>query len=74
MTSKAYGLIEKNLLERVGHNYEYKRSNGAIEIIVTKGSLTCSCLYFFDKAMCKHLIAACIIDGIKLPGLKLKVI
>ena len=42
--------------------------------LVLSGSKSCTCYYFSDKAMCSHLVAACILDKVFVPGLKTKVI
>jgi hypothetical protein len=69
---------------RVDGSTEYVR-NGYVEEVVVRngktkmelvlsGSKSCTCYHFSDKAMCSHLVAACILDKVFVPGLKTKVI
>ena len=72
-TDRAYRHIKDNLVVRNGSQFIYNRPNGSSETISTKEPKTCTCDLYFDKAMCSHLIAACIIDKVNIIGLKKKV-
>ena len=72
LTKIAYSITHL-VIRQSGKIFEYTRSDGSTESINT-ATKVCSCSFFFDKAMCSHLIAASIIDGVDLPGLKKKVI
>lgn len=73
MTNRAYTLIEDKLVVRRNENFIYNRKDGSSESICTKNTKTCTCYSFLDKGMCYHLVAACILDKISIPGLKTKV-
>jgi hypothetical protein len=49
----------------------YTQKDGFLATI-NKETKCCPCLFFNDKAICKHLVAACINDDVELYGLKAK--
>ena len=74
MRDKAYKLISNKKLKRSsGGRFEYVRDDSTFELISTSGNICCSCVKYFDKAICHHLIAACEIDEVYLPGVLKKV-
>ena len=75
MTIKAYKHIEEKSIVRYRNQFIYTRLDGKNETIVaTKTIKTCTCTLYFDKAMCTHLIAGCIMNEICIEGLRKKVI
>ncbi|CAF0798855.1 unnamed protein product [Brachionus calyciflorus] len=67
----AHKLIRKNKLVSYGGNHytcTYKSTECSVDILAKK----CSCFRFLDKAVCKHLIAACLKDDVELKGLRKK--
>ena len=63
----AYRLIEKKALLLVEDKYQYLGKTST-EIIKTDSKI-CSCVHFCDKAVCKHILAGCLLDNIEFPGL-----
>ena len=51
--------------------YRYEHSVDSYSIISISNK-TCTCSYFVDKAMCKHLVRVCIDERLELPGLVLR--
>ncbi len=51
--------------------YEYTQIDGFLATINTE-TKCCTCRFFNDKAICKHLVAACMNDDVELYGLKAK--
>lgn len=71
MKQRALGIIKDKLIIRISGNlFNYTRQNGKVELIKTKENPSCSCVLYFDKAICHHFIAACILDDVKIPGCK----
>ena len=65
MKDRAHGLLKSDKIQSIsGCRFEYNRENGISEVISTRHNLSCSCLLFFDKAICHHFIAACVLDGV----------
>ena len=64
-------LKKKKLILTAPGRYLYNQCNGEIFEINIE-SKTCSCDRFLDKAACKHLTAACMLEDIALNGLKSK--
>ena len=51
--------------------YRYKHYKASLGYaIINTNTCTCTCSGYFDKGVCKHLVAACIRDNIPLNGLK----
>ena len=73
MIKSAYQLIESNQIVRHENIFEYFRHAGSSETIIASGIQKCTYFHFCDKAICKHMLAACILADVKLPGLKKKV-
>lgn len=71
MNDGAHELIEKNSLFQDGGNV-YKCEYHGIFVTINTNQKYCTCYKFLDKGMCKHLIAAFIMDNIELIGLKKK--
>jgi hypothetical protein len=64
--------VKSNKLKPVGPTeFTYKQVTGLVVSIDTVKK-TCSCDRFLDKAMCKHLVAACMILRVPLIGLTFK--
>ena len=57
------------------NNYKYFHQDGSY-FTIDRESKICSCAWYLDRGICKHLIAACIKTTTNLPGLvfKLKVL
>lgn len=74
MMNRAYRLIRNKLLIHKAGRFEYTRDYGSSEIIKTRPlqeiRMSCTCSAFLDKAMCHHMIAASVIDNVRLPGIK----
>ena len=70
MNKQALVILEKNLLYKTTQSQQYNfiGSNKKIYIIDSKEK-KCTCIYFMDKAICKHLVASCIADGVFLKGI-----
>ena len=64
-------IINNNKLQLNGGNYNYLHLNGAV-FTIDFHNKTCTCDRFLDKAVCKHLTAACMIENIELNGLHIK--
>jgi hypothetical protein len=65
----AHVIVEKNLLKKIAEDkFTYKHADNSISII-NVSSKSCSCLSFHDKAICKHLVVACMETRSNLPGL-----
>ena len=70
MKDQAKEIIKNKQLVKASENkYTYKHFNGSVGRIDTNAK-TCSCPKFADKAVCKHLVAACILDNARLFGLE----
>lgn len=60
----------KKTLRKIADNlYAYKQYNGNL-IQIDTAQKTCSCFKFHDKMICKHLVAACMKDKVRLKGLE----
>jgi len=72
MTKLANGYIkDKKLIEIDIETFEYShRDNTTSRVIVSKR--TCTCSKYNDRAICAHLVAACIISNTKVVGIKPK--
>ena len=64
-------LIRAKLIPCGLNRYEYTQIDGFIATINTETKY-CTCRFFNDKAICKHLVAACMNDDVALYGLKAK--
>ncbi len=60
--------ICKKLISFGLNRYEYKQIDGNIVNINTETKF-CSYRFFNDKAICKHLVSACMNDNVELYGL-----
>jgi len=72
MRVQAKAILNKKLLIPTGSEDEflYKHFNvhlGFARINLT--AKTCTCFKYLDKGVCKHLIAACLMNQVNLPGL-----
>lgn len=66
----AQGIVKDNQLKQVGEaRYEYLQRCGIVATINTATKI-CTCFTYADKAVCKHLVAACILDKVRMPGLE----
>jgi hypothetical protein len=61
--------VVKCLQSDNGVEFHYKHIDGSY-CTSNVHKLYCSCYYFLDKALCKHLVAACILTRTPLPGLR----
>jgi hypothetical protein len=69
-TRFAKEIVKKKLLKSVGEKrYTYDQRNGQCITIDTLAK-TCSCVHYFSKLTCKHLVAGCIQDQVGLDGLR----
>ena len=66
LTGAAYKLIDRKAFLLGEDGYKYNR-NSTIEVITTK-PINCSCVHFCDKAVCKHILAGCLLDNVVFPG------
>ena len=57
------------LLSSEPNIYRYKHYKAHGYAIIKTNNCTCTCSGYFDKSVCKHLVAACIQDKIPLNGL-----
>ena len=63
-------LKNMNELKLVDKNtYCYKQQSGN-KIKIDSSERTCSCAVFHQKLVCKHLVAACLLDHVRLKGLE----
>jgi hypothetical protein len=54
----------------IDSEYLYKHFNPKLGFArINILSKTCTCHKYFDKRICKHLIAACMLNNISLPGM-----
>ena len=58
----------KNLLFNENSTYKYQHEDGTFSVICL-ATKTCTCSSFMDKAICKHLVAACLKTNTNLPRL-----
>lgn len=64
MKTMAESLINENVFKLLRENlYEYKQRNGEVIQIKTSDK-TCLCKIYYDKRICKHLVAGCIKDKV----------
>ena len=70
-TIKEAHMIKDKIVNLSGNRYYYNRANGVICTMDTQ-TKTCNCNKFLDKAICKHLVAVCLIDGVELHGMSTK--
>jgi hypothetical protein len=57
------------MVQRGLQRFEYESKEGPVIVVDTK-ALICSCYSFLDKAICKHIIAATLVDGVAFYGIK----
>ncbi len=64
-------ILRKQLIATANDSeFLYRHFNKKLGLArINTTSKTCSCHKYFDKGICKHLIAACIQNNISLPGL-----
>ena len=68
--AKTIVLRKQIISTSIDSEYLYKHFNpnlGFARINIL--SKTCTCHKYFDKGICKHLIAACMLNNISLPGM-----
>jgi hypothetical protein len=68
--AKTIVLRKQIISTNIDSEYLYKHFNpnhGFARINIL--SKTCTCHKYFDKGVCKHLIAACMLNNISLPGM-----
>ncbi|CAF0755010.1 unnamed protein product [Brachionus calyciflorus] len=65
MKSESDKLLRGNKLVLNGGN-RYTSYYRDVECSIDTLAKTCSCLKFIDKGICKHLVAACVLDNIEL--------
>ena len=70
MTRLARRIVDNDQMVGNGTSYEFSRKDGSIETVKLGDERCCSCYYFLDKAMCKHLVAACLKENLPLLGLQ----
>ena len=74
MTIRAFRHIEEKSIVRYRNHFVYTRSDGTDETIIAKKTVkSCTCIIFFDKSICAHLVAGCIMNDIYIEGLRKKV-
>ena len=70
MLKQAKDIIkQKKLIQNGGNRYNYQHYNDTLGTIDTLSKF-CTCEKYLDKAICKHLVAACIKDDIALNGIE----
>jgi hypothetical protein len=64
-------VLRKQLISTsIDSEYLYKHFNSKLGFArINILSKTCTCHKYFDKGVCKHLIAACMLNNISLPGM-----
>ena len=68
--AKTIVLRKQIISTNIDSEYLYKHFNPNQGFArINKLSKTCTCHKYFDKGVCKHLIAACMLNNISLPGM-----
>jgi hypothetical protein len=68
--AKTIVLRKQIISTSIDSEYLYKHFNPNLGLArINILSKTCTCHKYFDKGVCKHLIAACMLNNISLPGM-----
>ena len=59
---------EELLISESVNKYKYQHDDKSVSTICLENR-KCSCAWYLEKAICKHLVAACIPTNSNLPGL-----